>query len=29
MSTTFSIFALLWILWDWGARKMKKRRDRR
>lgn len=29
MSTAFSLFALLWILWDWGARKIKRRRARR
>ena len=29
MSTTFSLFALLWILWDWAARKIKRRREGR
>jgi len=29
MSATFSLFALLWILWDWGCRKVKRRRSGR
>jgi hypothetical protein len=29
MSATFSLFALLWILWDWGYRKVKRRREGR
>ena len=29
MSATFSLFALLWILWDWGYRKIKRRGEGR
>jgi len=29
MSATFSLFTLLWILWDWGYRKVKRRREGR